>query len=156
MRRAVLPSRTERCRACGPVLAYVKPNAICGPAIMRIWAQNYPKFCQKFQTLDTDHDGFISGAEARPVLTASGLATGDLRRIWVCSYAMSGTDTAYGSRVCSYAMSGTDTVYGGRVCSYAMSGTDTAYGSAMWPASCGLAMQCPELADVTVDGRLDQ
>jgi Ca2+-binding EF-hand superfamily protein len=42
----------------------------------------YAMFAPQFAQLDSDGDGFISGAEARPVLSQSGLATSDLRKIW--------------------------------------------------------------------------
>ena len=45
-------------------------------------AAAYQQFAGAFEQLDGDGDGFISGAEARPVLLQSGLSTADLRLIW--------------------------------------------------------------------------
>ncbi|EKX32010.1 hypothetical protein GUITHDRAFT_58399, partial [Guillardia theta CCMP2712] len=35
-----------------------------------------------FHQHDSDHDGFISGQQARPILAESGLPVQELRRIW--------------------------------------------------------------------------
>jgi len=47
-----------------------------------IQLQDYSRFVQDFCKIDTDGDGYISGLEARGVLTQSELPTGELRRIW--------------------------------------------------------------------------
>ena len=44
--------------------------------------QDYSRFVELFRNIDTDADGYISGPEARPLLTQSELPTTDLRKIW--------------------------------------------------------------------------
>ena len=43
---------------------------------------DYARFAALFAALDADQDGFISGLEARGVLTKSGLPNAELRKVW--------------------------------------------------------------------------
>lgn len=43
---------------------------------------DYSRFVEQFRNIDADADGYISGLEARPLLTQSELPTPDLRKIW--------------------------------------------------------------------------
>jgi len=50
--------------------------------LFTISPENYAAFSGMFDSVDVNGSGFLSGAQARPVLTNSGLPTSDLRKIW--------------------------------------------------------------------------
>jgi len=47
-----------------------------------IQLQDYARFVEHFRNIDTDADGYVSGLEARPLLTQSELPVAELRKIW--------------------------------------------------------------------------
>ena len=52
------------------------------PDMFNIPRETYAKFSSMFDGVDMNGSGFISGAQARPVLSSSGLPNSDLRKIW--------------------------------------------------------------------------
>ncbi len=63
-------------------LSTTAPPVMTDPNTWALSKTDCARFAGLFQTVDTDSDGFVSGAEARPIFLKSNLPPADLAAIW--------------------------------------------------------------------------